>query len=190
MWRLGALTLLSVLGLASQVRGDVVRDITEDAIRDAIRQGTVTKTGAGAEYALSDSEPIVLLLTPFARIMDRAASAARRYEEITAATLPKDVAEPLFMVIAEPFLVGRRTINIDHVVAIKRDADQESVAQPVRVKKTVTTWSNRLGAKTEGTGVEAWFPMEALTEGIELRIITSDGERRLPITRKFLEKIQ
>lgn len=123
------------------------------------------------------AQPLGVLLTPHARVALAARTAKKSYKPFTAANVTPEMAAAEVMVIAEPAKVhqakGAASIgNVEAVVVIpKGSKDVAKAIQPIRTSEVTTEYGNLYGATFEGKGLIAFFPLDVLRPGHEVRII-------------------
>lgn len=146
--------------------------LTREEIRAAIEYGE-SKADIGFRLK-AKAQPIGILLTPFARVALAARSAKKSYKPFTEADVTGDLSVAEVVVYAEPGRIhGTRFFgNVEAVVIIpKGSKDVAAAIQPIRTTDLTTEYSNAFGAVTEGKGMAAYFPLDALKDGYEVRII-------------------
>jgi len=114
--------------------------------------------------------------TPYSRVVGAAKAAKREYKPFSEADVTADLLRPEIDVVVFPEAKGR----VDAIVIAPRGSkDRTAVMQPTTATATTTEFQNLYGARFEGVGLVATFPLSVLSEQNEVRIVSSHGEVRI-----------
>lgn len=111
--------------------------------------------------------------TPYSRVAALAQAARRKYRPFTPAEVPPETLRPEIEIIAFP--LAHRVVEAV-VVAPYKSKDRAAAVQPTRSEETTAEYQNLYGAKFEGVGITATFPLSVLSEENEVRLVTSESE--------------
>jgi hypothetical protein len=145
--------------------------LTPEEIRKAIAHGA-SKDDIGFRLK-AKAQPIGVLLTPFDRVALAARSAKKAYKPFTEADVTPEMAAEA-VVFAEPGRIHNTRFfgNVETVVIMPKGSKEVAAAiHPIHSDELTTEYSNAFGAVTEGKGMAAYFPADALRDGYEVRVI-------------------
>lgn len=175
---------LSVLLYGPSARAQVLAALTPAQIAEAIALGA--KVGEAKkflrEYRLrtrgfgSNGPTVGMFTTPFSRVVALSLAAHERYAPFSPEDIDAAVLEPTIEVHAWPAVVSeRRSDSIASVMAIvimpDNAKDRSLAIQPLRTEHAVTTFSNLFGARRDGEGLMAVFPIAEFKQGRDLHIV-------------------
>lgn len=124
------------------------------------------------------------LTTPYSRVAALAQAARRAYKPFSPGDVPPEILEPYFEVIA--FAVV--DTKVEAVVVAKKGAKGlDGVVQPAASEPMPTSFQNLYGAKFEGVGMVARFPLSEYREGSEIRVVRGKDEFKSPMKPEKLK---
>ncbi len=160
--------MLIAVAVALAVWSGPVKEMNEAAVREALAADVTTE-----QYTLSD-RPYVVVLTPFFRVASTGGEARKEYRELQPSQVPADDVAPYFSV-----LVWDTGNDVQHVVLF-RDG------RPIQ-----PTSKDAVRGRSGGQAMDAKFPIAELQAGSDVVIVLeSGGEKRVPITQQFLDRIR
>jgi len=184
------LLILLVVAVEYSTAADsrVERQMTPEIIEEAIRMGSTEKVKP--YKAIFGSSQPCYYSTPFIRVALAAQDAKRNYKPFTAADVTEDLIAPELHVYAEahevrtlrsPLKRGevRDAIGVTAVVVARKKAKEpDNVIQPLRTLAVPVSVKNLFGAVFEATGMTAAFPIDALDNDREIRVVYTNGKER------------
>jgi len=158
--------------VATVAQAQVVTEMTPERIREAIAD----KKTAGC-YTLKKG--YACFTTPYSRVVQAARSAKREYQPFTENDVTPEMVAPVVEVLAFPqpsFVIGSGRvgppIDVKAVVVMpKGSKDREAALLPTATADLDSRYQNLMGAKWDARGVVARFPLFALTESHEVRVV-------------------
>jgi hypothetical protein len=157
----------------------IVTEMTPALIEEAIRtgeRGRIADTGLyrGAFGVMGDLR-VGFYSTPYLRVALAARLAKRDYRTFTPADVTPDMLVPELHIYAFPQVAGAEVSNVTAVVVTPRkgtpDQKRDRAIHPLRVEPLTTQWANLFGAKFEGQGRIAAFPLSVLSEQNEVHVV-------------------
>jgi len=178
--------------VASSAHAQVVRVMTSEMVREAIAYGT---SGDASYQPLKDGGVGGLAIgrrrgggpvfgvwtTPFLRVALAAKKAAKEYKPLTPADVTDELVKPGMLVVYgdSQDVSSGRPLSVRTIVIMPVGADDPARAiQPTKAEPVQKTMGNRLGAKYEVSAMSAEFPLSALVEGNEVRVVYESGPER------------
>lgn len=176
---IGLSALLAVASVIALHAQKVVTEMTPPLIAEAIAAG---EKGTVADGIITQSSGfswgsvhIATFSTPFMRVASAARQAKRAYGKFTAGDVTPDMTAPELHVYAWATGADVNAANVQAVVITPRkgtDAEKEAQAiRPIRFEPIPQTFQNLFGAKADGIGRMAVFPLSALSETNEVHVV-------------------
>jgi hypothetical protein len=170
----GMLVMAAGVGMAQQAA-----TLDDAAIKQAIDLGKrkkvpdtkLEKTASLGSYRLHVAD----FSTPFLRIAAAARAAQVSYQPFDASHITDEMRAPELHIYAWPQMDGAEAVGVRAVVITPRKGNKEEkmakAIQPTRFEDMPMTFKNLFGAKFEGTGRMAVFPLSALSEENEVHVV-------------------
>lgn len=155
-------------------QGDVVPEMTPALIKEAIALGAKNK-GEGC-YALRSVHPIGpmgCISTPFSRVVGAAQEATQKYKAFTEADVTAEMIAPELRIHAFANTHSRGSVvSVENVILRPKGAKGiENVTRPLRIEESEGTYRNAMGGEWTGKSMVAAFPIDALDDDTEVRVI-------------------
>jgi hypothetical protein len=168
--------------LEMQAQIGIVTNMTPELVAEAIKVGEKGDVPSGRLTQSSGfswgSVHIATFSTPFMRVAMAARQAKKEYRKFTPADVtPEMIAPELHVYAWSQGLAenGPDTANVTAVVITPKKGNKEEKAgkaiQSLRFEPIPQTFQNLLGAKVEGVGRMAVFPLNALSEDNEVHVV-------------------
>ncbi len=179
-----------------RIREAIAQGLDETKYREAIKAFSLKPGRAWAWHALGTA-PIVLISTPFSRVMEASAKARKNYLHFTEKDVTQEMLAPEIQV-----FVSVEVLHIDPSVPVSHtverivltegnDREPKKVIQPEKLVPIPKEYQNMMGAKFSSQAMMAVFPASAFQEGYVIRAVLSEGgELRAEITAEHLRKIR
>lgn len=173
--------LAFVLVFPAAASAQVVTDMTPERVREAVAYGS---TGKAALYRIGGglTSPLTALYTtPFLRVALAAGEAKAQYRPFDEAAVSAELLLPGVVEVYAPARppearYGSPAVSVKAVVVMPSGGKDAALAiHPTRTVPGIERYANLLGATQDAIGLTAHFPLRALSEGNELRVIYSDG---------------
>lgn len=165
--------------------GGIVTEMTPQLIERAIKDGqkkpkfdlsTMAKRAPG----FHPQGLFCVLTTPYSRVVSAAHRAFAEYKPFTPEEVTPEMIAPEARIIAAPLdaLALGGPLDVRAIVMM----DGKTPLQPTRTEATERTLKNRAGAVYSAKDMTAVFPLSALVQGREIRIVyEGDQERRVAL---------
>ncbi len=178
-----ALAFVLAVGAAeAQIVSEMTPAMVKQALSDKKAPGCYEiKRGTSA---WSWGGPVVgCFTTPYSRVVGQKAYREKRYQKMTESDVTPDlVAAGEAHVYAYPLTQGNKVNSVVAVViGPHKSKGADGVIQPTSSEEISTEYKNLLGATFEGKGVRAVFPLAALSEKHEFRVVFENGEEKSKI---------
>lgn len=171
-----AILLLVTLAQAAGAPAPAATTLDAAAIREAITLGQ-TKESLGFRLQ-AKGFTIGHLWTPFARVANAARDAQKTYRPFTEKDVTPEMTASELHVTTNPIVIQPTKTTAGSIASVravvimpKGSKDLAAAIQPIRTNETRSVWTDSWGFEYEGRGIEAVFPMEALREGHEVRVV-------------------
>lgn len=183
---LNRIALASVLFMAlpdaRTARAEVVAQMTPDAVRAAIADQKTPgcyplKKGGMMSFRVTT---VGCFTTPYSRVAGAAQRARKTYKPFTAADVSEEMLRPIAEVIAFPQselvvagqIVERGMLSVQAVViAPEKSKDPSTAILPTSQEETSEQYQNAYGANWQAKSITATFPLAALQESNEVRVV-------------------
>ena len=187
---------------APQPAPDVAGQPDRAQIDQAIARGQKSKdfegvSGGSATLMKQGRGFDVSLTGPLNRVANAARAAKSKYLTYTADSVRPQLVRPVVVVNAYPrkpqLMSGswKQTPPATHLVLRRKDAPKGEVVQPTAITTFPEAWGNAFGAKFQGQGVRAEFPLSAIPKGeFDVLVITSDNEYKIGIDKKESRRLK
>jgi hypothetical protein len=180
MWR--PLVLIALALGASPATAQVITDMTPQRIKEAIALG---ESGKAKPYKIGGSTLTPLwgtFSTPYLRVALAAAEAKEKYSSFTEKDATDEIVRPgeviVYLSAIEP-LSGNQPRSAKAIVIMPAGKnDRADAVRPEKTEPTPASWSNAMGAKWEAESLIAYFPLSALQDGAEFRMVFDRGLER------------
>lgn len=149
--------------------------ISEAQILEAIQYGTEADRSVSGLAIASGSETCGVAWTPWYRIAGEAYRAARRYAKFERSDVTADMLRPQLTVYAAPRGKLGTAASADAVVIVPAGGGRQEAQQPASVTPEDVSMSNAYGKTVQARALIANFPLDALRDGSEVRIVYDDG---------------
>jgi hypothetical protein len=174
MGKILAITALGLMAAPTTAVGQVVAEMTPEAIKAAIAD-----TKNDGCYTLKKG--FACFTTPYSRVAQAAQAAKKKYEAFTEANATPDMLAPVVEVIAFPqptFIMGQGRkgppVDVTAIVVMPAKGKDASAAIPPTAKVDLDArYQNLLGATFEAKGLVARFPLSVLSADNEVRVVYS-----------------
>jgi len=161
---------------------EIVTEMTADRIAEAIKAGERGDIASGQLIQSSGwswgSIHIATFSTPFMRVAAAARQAKREYRKFTPDQVTPEMVAPELHVYAWSQAAtesGPEAANVSAIVITPRKGSKEDkdarAVHPLRFEDIPTQFQNLFGATFEGRGRMAVFPLSALSEDNEVRVV-------------------
>jgi len=147
--------------------------------------------GPGAVILGGTAVGMVAIDTPFSRVVNAAVEAKSKLQPFTVADIR--VSRPIVTVAALPILQNMQNhYSVTHLVIRAHGSNSvEDAIQPLVSTPTQHSAGNALGGSITEQGMNAEFPLEALTLGRELYVVFEGrSPARYKIDQKMLEQLR
>lgn len=173
-----------------------------DLIARAIVRGQKAKDqegiGGGSTVLMKQGRGYDVSLTgPLNRVANAARAASQKYLPYTADSVPPTLVKSVVIITAYPrkpqLMSGswKQTPPATHLVLRPKEAAKGSVIQPSSVTTFEETWGNAYGAKFQGQGVRAEFPISSVpSTDFDVLVITASNEYKIGIKAKTRSRLQ
>jgi hypothetical protein len=163
----------AIVGMAIPGSAEIVKEMTPALIKEAIELGSKNK-GDGC-YALRSQQPIGgmgCVSTPFSRVVEAASMAKQKYKPFSETDVTKEMLAPELHIHAWPNTHGPGVVSAENVILRPKGAkDLASIIRPTRIDEREASYKNAMGGTWTGKEIMAVFPINALTDDTEVRVI-------------------
>jgi hypothetical protein len=164
----------------AQAGGGVVTEMTPELVREAIAYGAKEKKlrpyYLGGQGGMMDARrTVATFTTPFLRVALAASEAKAAYKEFAEGDATPEMLAPELQIAAGAMSIGRVIYGVKTVVIVGPDG---KVTQPDRSEERIEEFSNAYGAKDSARGVTAYFPLSAIREDAEVRVVMDLGKEQ------------
>jgi len=174
------IALLAASG-ATDTRGQVLSDLTQEQIRQALSDNdaetcyplAVRDRSLGFSLGTLKAR-FACFTTPYSRVAVVGAAARKKYKNPSEADVTPDVIsrDELHIHAFAHSSDGPGMANVEAIVILPRGSKDRSLAiQPTRLIETSAEYKNLMGASFEGKSLTAVFPLSVLTENNEVHIV-------------------
>lgn len=171
-----ATLLLVTLAQAPAAAAPAATALDAAQIKDAIALGQ-SKESLGFRLQ-AKGFTIGHLWTPFARVARAARDAQKTYRPFTEKDVTPEMSAAEVRVTTNPIVIqptkttpGAIASVLAVVIMPKGSKELSAAIQPIRTEQTSSMWTDSWGFEYEGRGIDAVFPMDALREGHEVRVV-------------------
>jgi hypothetical protein len=140
-------------------------------------------------------DPLVSLTGPLNRVANAARLASKKYVPYTPDSVSAEQLSGVVVVTAYPrkpqLMSGswKQTPPATHLVL--RLKESSGVVQPTSIRTFEESWGNAFGAKFQGQGVRAEFPVSSIPSGdFDVLVITASNEYKIGIKGKDRRRLE
>ena len=185
-------SMLAALVLVAN--GAVAADLTPEMIQKAIADTKTTGCySVGGSFMLSQA-PWGCFTTPYSRIVQAAGVARVAYQKFEASDVTVELVAPgeiHVYAFAQPVKGQVHVHDVEAIVIAPKGSKREGVILPIRSFDTANEFKNLLGASTEGRSMTAVFPVSAVSDRNEIRVVYRSAGGTYEMKAQFkLDKIR